>query len=50
MELYGCICAFIAMEMYVLCKLSDYLQNVFQYGILFFVKLWHFVKESEYEC
>lgn len=43
MELDGCICADTAMEMYVLCKLSD-CKNAFLYG-LFFVKKWNFVKE-----
>lgn len=45
LELDGYICAYIVMEMYVLCKLSDYLQTCF-YMAFFFVKQWNFVKES----
>lgn len=45
MELCGCICVYIAMEMYVLSKLSDYLQRCVSIWP-FFVKEMEFCKES----
>lgn len=39
MELHGCICAYVAMETYVLSQLSDYLQRCVSIWPYFWLKM-----------